>query len=136
MPANGSENTSDDFPPLSFVRIGDTVRIARPPDERLEWTNQDFAHLFLWWLATEPVFRNAWVSVHDIETELFPRFQDDASCLNLEVGALFRGLGKVTQKRDRTYTDWTGKRCSMTEYKVPKVASYVVDLAAAERKRA
>jgi hypothetical protein len=38
--ANCSESTPDDFPPLSAVRIGDTVRTARPPDERLEWTNQ------------------------------------------------------------------------------------------------
>ena len=134
-PANGSESTADSFPPLSFVRIRDTVRIARPPEERLEWTNQDFARLFLWWLATEPAFGNAWVSVHDIETELFPRFQADSGCHYLEVGALYRGLGKVTQKRERTYTEYSGKRCSMTEYKVPKSASAVVDLAT-ERRRA
>ena len=72
-PANGSGNASDGFPPLTFVRIGDTVRVARPPEERLEWTNEDFARLFLWWLATEPVCRNGWVSVHDIETEALPQ---------------------------------------------------------------
>jgi hypothetical protein len=124
-PANGSESTSDDFPPLTVSRIGDTVRVVRPPDEMVEWTNQDFAQLFLRWLATEPACRNGWVSVLDIETEFFPRFQADAGCHHLGVGALYRGLGKVTKKRERTYTEYSGKRCSMTEYKVTAPAAVV-----------
>jgi hypothetical protein len=135
-PANGSDSTPDSFPPLNFIRIGDTVRVARPPEERLEWTNQDFARLFLWWLATEPTCRNGWVSVPDIDDDFFARFQADAGCHCLGVGALYRGLGAVTQKRERNYTDFTGKRCSMTEYLVPDPTASVVELEAAERRRA
>jgi hypothetical protein len=76
------------------------------------------------------------VSAWDIEEEFFPRFQEAAECFYLECGALYRGLGKVAKKRDRTYTNRVGKRCSMTEYKVPKAASSVVEIAEAERKRA
>jgi hypothetical protein len=136
-PANGSVKNSDDLPPLTICRIGDTVRIDRPPDEKIEWTNQDFARLFLLWLATEyPSTQNGWVSVLDIETEFFDRFQEADGCHYLACGALYRGLGKVTKKRERTYTDYNGKRCSMTEYKVPKAASNVVDITTPERKRA
>ena len=103
----------------------------------IEWTNADFAGLFLRWIAQEyPACRNGWVSVFDIETEFFPRFQEAAGCHYLECGALYRGLGAVTQKRDRRYTEYSGKRHSMTEYKVARAAATVVDLAAAERKRA
>jgi hypothetical protein len=141
-PANGSDSSPDGFhdgfPPLIVVRIGDTVRINRPPDRKFEWSNEDFACLFLRWLATEyPACRNGgWVSVPDIDDEFFVRFQEAAGCHYLEYGALYQGLGKVTQKRERQYKDCAGKRCSMTEYKVPRAASNVVDLAAAERKRA
>ena len=112
---------SGDFAPLTVVRIGDTVRIDRPLGARFEWTNADFARLFLLWLAGEyPACRNAWISVHDIEDEFSIRFIEAAECHSLQLGALLRGLGKVTLKRERTYTDWTGKRCSMTEYKNPE----------------
>jgi hypothetical protein len=123
---------------LTVVKIGDTVRIDRPPDEKDEWSNEDFARLFLQWLATEyPACRDGgWVSVPDIDDEFFLRFREAAGCPYLECGALYQGLSKVTQKRERTYKDGTGKRCSMTEYKVPKAAAAVVDLAAAKRGRA
>ena len=125
---------SDSLPRLTVYRIGDTVRIDRPPDEMVEWTNESFASLFILWLATEyPTTRNGWVCAFDIETEFFDRFQEAAGCSYLECGALYRGLGKVTKKRERTYTQHDGKRCSMTEYKIAIPAS-VVKLA--ERKRA
>jgi hypothetical protein len=90
----------------------------------IEWTNPNFARRFLLWLATEyPDCRNGWVSVLDIETEFFPRFQVAAGCHYLACGALFRGLGKVTQKREHTYTEFSGRRCSMTEYRVPNVTA-------------
>jgi hypothetical protein len=142
LPANGSDSSPDSFqdgfPPLTVIKIGDTVRIDRPLAERVEWTNEDFARVFLWWLATEyPACRNGgWVSVPDIDDEFFVRFQEAAGCHYLEYGALYQGLGKVTQKRERQYKDCFGKRCSMTEYKVPRAASNVVDLVAAEPKRA
>jgi hypothetical protein len=128
---------SDGFAPLTVVRIRDTVRIDRPLSEKVEWTNADFGHLFLLWIAGEyPACRNAWVNVNDIEDEFYVRFIEAAGYRNLQLGALLRGLGEVTAKRERSCTDFTGKRRSVTEYKVPKAASNVVDLAAAERKRA
>jgi len=102
----------------------------------IEWTNLDFADLFLQWIAREyPACGNGWVSVLDIETEFFPRFQEAARCHHLGSGALYRGLSAVTEKRERRFTEFSGRRCSMTEYKVPKSASAVIDLAA-ERRRA
>lgn len=90
----------------------------------VEWTNADFAHLFLHWLAREyPAYRNGWVSAFDIETEFFERFQEAAHCYYLECGALYRGLGAVTKKRDRRFTEYSGRRCSMTEYLVPDPAA-------------
>jgi hypothetical protein len=123
-PENTPASTSDDFPPLNVVRIGDTVQIGRSADEKVEWSNQDFAGLFLRWLTTEyPSSRNGWVAAIDIETEFFSRFQEATGCHYLECGALYQGLGKVTEKRERTYKDGTGKRCSLTEYKVRREAS-------------
>jgi hypothetical protein len=94
--------------------------------------------LFLQWLAgTYPACHNGgWVSVPDIDDEFFVRFQEAAECHALERGALFQGLGKVTQKRERAYKNGAGMRCSMTEYKVSKTAATVVDIAAAKRERA
>ena len=70
---------------MTVSRIGDTVRIDRPPGEMVEWTNVDFAGLFLRWVARKyPACRNGWVSVFDIETEFFPRFQEAAGCRYLE----------------------------------------------------
>jgi hypothetical protein len=72
------------------------------------------------------------VSALDIETE-FSQVPVDTGCNFLEAGALLRGLGEVTQKREHRYADCTGKRRSLTEYRVPKVAS---NMAAMERKSA
>jgi hypothetical protein len=74
------------------------------------------------------------VSVLDIETDFFPRFQDAAGCRYLEYGTLYRGLSECTEKRERRYTGFSGKRHSMTEYLVPGPAGDVVDLA--ERREA
>ena len=74
-----------------------------------------------------PSIRSAvgtWVYVGDIEDEYLPHFQAAAEC-HFEAGALQRGLGDVlgkTGKRERTYTDSTGKRRYKTEYRVPKAA--------------
>src|SRR5262245_27962417 len=86
-PENTPANGSDGFPPLSVVRIGNTVRIDRSLDEKVEWSNEDFACWFLLWLATEfPACQNCgWVSVPDIDDEFFVRFQEDAGCPYLEL---------------------------------------------------
>jgi hypothetical protein len=104
----------------------------------MEWTPADFAGCFLWWLSTTyPDCAGYNISLADIEDEFFPRFQAAAGCHNLQLGTLLRGLGEITKKGERRYTDCTGKRCSMTEYCVPKAASpNVVERAAAERKLA
>jgi hypothetical protein len=123
---------------LTIVTDGRSARVLREYDDgTVEWTPADFARCFLWWLATEYTNcagRN--VSIADIEDEFFPRFQTAAGCQSLQLGTLLRGLGEVTKKGERRYTDHTGKRCSMTEYRVPKLAAKVVDLDAVRRARA
>jgi hypothetical protein len=137
-PASSPAEAADEFPPLKVVIVGDTAQVDRSPLEKDEWTSEDFARLFILWLTHEvPETRGKWVSALDIETEYFERFQVAAECYYLEVGSLLRGLGRhlgKAGKRDRTYTDATGKRREKAEYKIPKVAANVIDLA--ERKRA
>jgi hypothetical protein len=128
-------NGSDGFHPLTIVKNGCSARVKREGGEYLDWTPQDFACMFLLWVADEYpdcVGRN--ISLPDVETEFFPRFQAATGCHNLQVGTLQRGLREV--KETAYYTDRTGKRCSVTVYWVPDPAAAVVDLAAAERKRA
>jgi hypothetical protein len=74
------------------------------------------------------------VNLPDLETEFFDRFRDAAGCTALEDGALIRGLGKVTTKREKTYRSGAGERYTLTEYKVPP-PNTVVDMAAAKAKR-
>jgi hypothetical protein len=106
-------------------------------EAKLEWTPEDFARCFLWWLATEfPDCAGCNIRLSDIDDEFFPRFQAATGCHNLQLGALLRGLGGITKKSERRYMDYTGKRCSMTEYLVPKPVAAVVELAAAKRERA
>ena len=49
-----------------------------------------------------PACRKGWVNVNDIEDEIYVRFIEAAGCHNLDLGALLRGLGQVTEKRDRS----------------------------------
>jgi hypothetical protein len=116
---------------------GSSARIWREGEEKLEWTPEDFACYFLWWLAAEyPDCAGRNVSLADIEDDFFPRFQAATGCHDLQLGTVLRGLGVVTKKVERRYTDWTGRRCSITEYHVPDPAAAVVNLAEAKRERA
>jgi len=46
------------------------------------WSSEDFADAFLMWVAERcPTLVGKWVSVTDLECELFPRFQLDGECL-------------------------------------------------------
>lgn len=101
-------------PPLTTTRIGDSVRVV---NGKTDWSQEDFAEVFLSWLVmTDPNYRNGWVWVPDIRKHLFKRFRAEAGCKHLKFGALVRGLGGVTQKREVTHTDITGQRRTTTEY--------------------
>jgi hypothetical protein len=44
----------------------------------------------------------------------FNRFRADAGCRHLKLGTLVRGLGGVTERREVTHIDITGKRRTST----------------------
>src|SRR5687767_5958875 len=50
-PSSSPAECPEDFPPLTLIKIGDTVQIDSSPDEKDEWTSEDFARLFLIWLT-------------------------------------------------------------------------------------
>ena len=120
--------------PLTTTRVGDnSVRVV---NGKVDWTHEDFAEVFLDWLAmTEPNYRNGWVWYPDIRKHLFKRFKAETGCRHLAFGVLIRGLTGVTHKRDVAFTDITGKRHTTTEYWVGDAIA-VVEVAAAERRRA
>jgi hypothetical protein len=90
--------------------------------------------MFLLWLVDEyPDCAGRNITIHDIESEFFPRFKVAGDCRNLQLGTLLRGLRNVRQAG--YYTDRTGRRRSVTVYWVPKAAATVEDLAAAKRGR-
>jgi hypothetical protein len=120
-PAGASERAPESFPPLTFVTIGQSALVDRPDMERRAWLPEDFARLFLGWVAHEyPHVGGRHINVVDIELDLLPRFQVATICPNLGLGTLLRGLGKVTKKRERQYANHTGARCTVTEYLVPR----------------
>jgi hypothetical protein len=105
-------------PPLTTTRIGDSVRVV---NGKAEWSPEDFARVFLSWLVmTDPNYCDGWVWFPDIRKHLFKRFKVDAGCRYLKLGTLARGLGGVTQKREVTHVDITGRRRTTTEYWVPR----------------
>jgi hypothetical protein len=102
------------LPPLVTSRIGDSVRVV---NGKTEWSQEDFAAVFLARLVMcDPNYRNGWVWFPDIRKHLFKRFKAEAGCRYLKLGALVRGLGNVTQRREVTHTDITGRRRTTTEY--------------------
>jgi hypothetical protein len=110
-----------DLVPLTILTNGDTAMVANGLGNR-EWTNEDFAREFLLWVAREyPPCAGKKISVGDIDTFFLPRFQIKTGRIHLALGALLRGLGKVTEKIERTYTDWSGLQRELVEYRVPKV---------------
>jgi hypothetical protein len=101
---------------VRFATKGDRAVVR---NGRREWSNDDFATLFLRWLSKSyPKTRGKWVCVPDIEKHLLERFRAATGCIHLQLGALERGLGAITEKREMAYLDATGRRCTMTEYLV------------------
>jgi hypothetical protein len=102
------------FPPLTTTRIGDKSRVV---NGHAEWSQEDFARAFLRWFAdTYPDAWQSWVWFPDVRKHYFPRFKVATGARYLQIGALVRGLGVVTQTRPHQYVDDTGKRRSTTEY--------------------
>jgi len=54
---------------------------------------------------------------------------------DLLFGALTRGLGKVTEKREKGWTDHTGRRRTTTEYFIATITFLIPAVAEAEHKR-
>ena len=110
-----------DLTPLTILTDGDAAMVATGLGYR-EWTNQDFAREFLRWVAREyPDCVGRKISAGDIEVYFLPRFQTRTGRIHLALGSLLRGLGKVTEKTERSYMDWTGAQRELVEYRVPKV---------------
>ena len=87
------------------------------------WSNEDFAEAFLDWIVEScPGSAERWLCAADVKLDLLPRFKLEFECPNLRFGGLTRGLAKVTKKREKAWTDWTGRRRTTTEYLVPKPA--------------
>jgi hypothetical protein len=107
--------------PLTILTDGDAAMVATGLGYR-EWTNQDFAREFLHWVAREyPDCAGRKISACDIEVHFLPRFRMCTCRIHLALGSLLRGLGKVTEKTERSYMDWTGAQRELVEYRVPKV---------------
>ena len=110
-----------DLGPLTILTNGDAAMVATGLGYR-EWTNQDFAREFLHWVAREyPDCAGRKIAAGDIEVHFLPRFQTRTGRIHLALGSLLRGLGKVTEKTERSYMDWTGAQRELVEYRVPKV---------------
>lgn len=60
---------------------------------------------------------NEWITADDIEVHLYPMFVSEGGGTRSFL-SFVRGLGKVTRKRSREYTDLAGKRRTRTEYRV------------------
>jgi hypothetical protein len=122
-PNNGQEHPDSSppsSPPLSFAKIGRSVRLRNDTAARWDWSNADFAWTFLHWLGKRnPEIIGNYIPVPDIK-EIFPLFQQECGCRHLKVGSLLRGLRAVTECSDKgTYVDRTGRRRGVTEYLVP-----------------
>jgi hypothetical protein len=105
---------------LTIITIGDAAWVANGFGNR-EWTNEDFAREFLRWIAREyPDCAGRKIVANDIEVSFLPRFQAATGCVHLALGSLLRGLSNVTQKTERSYTDWTGLQRTTMEYRVPR----------------
>lgn len=110
-----------DLVPLTILTDGDAAMVATGLGYR-EWTNQDFAREFLHWVAREyPDCAGRKIAAGDIEVHFLPRFKTRTGRIHLALGSLLRGLGKVTEKTERSYMDWTGAQRELVEYRVPKV---------------
>ena len=72
-----------------------------------------------WLLRDDPACAGKWIPYPDLEDHFFPRFQEADGCHDLAVGALLRGLGKITDKVEKGYADRAGHRRSVTLYYVP-----------------
>ena len=109
-----------DLGPLTILTNSESAMVATGWGNR-EWTNELFARSFLRWIAREyPDCAGKKISASDIETYLLPRFQAATGCVHLALGSLLRGLGKVTEKTERSYMDWTGAQRELVEYRVPR----------------
>jgi hypothetical protein len=93
--------------------------VWRDGDEPRERTPEGFARDFMAWMIDGcGVTAGRYASVPDIEREFLPRFRVAVGCPYLSLGTLLRGLRNVTTKRERSYFDVKGKRCSLMEYQI------------------
>lgn len=117
--ARGSARRSRGHGPLTIVRHGHLAKV-RNGEDGFDWTPQDFARLFLEWVASEyPSCRGSSIVKPDVEKYFLPRFKAATGCTHLKLGSLLLGLGDVTHKSERMYTDGTGRRRSVMVYDVP-----------------
>lgn len=108
-----------DLVPLTILPNGQSTMVATGFGNR-EWTNQDFAHEYLRWVARVYADCAGRKISSNIEVHFLPRFRASTGRIHLAFGSLLRWLAKVTEKEERSYTDWTGLQREMLEYWVPK----------------